>query len=166
VATPGSGLFNRYREEVDQGWSCHWHKKVKNTMIGEMIGELKGKVTGTRILTPHETTPKIETSQSQSGKILGLETMDMTTYWSIMQPNGMLYGEGNGVIMSKSGDMAMYKASGVGKMTGKGSAVSFRGVLYFQTMSQKWAALNSSSFVYEYDTDEMGNTSVKIWAWK
>jgi hypothetical protein len=135
-------------------------------MIGEMIGELHGKVTGTRILTPLETTPKIETSQSQSGKILGLDVMDMTTYWTVMQPNGMMYGEGNGVTMSKSGDMAMYKASGLGKMTGKGSSVSFRGVIYFQTTSQKWAALNSSSFVYEYDSDEQGNTSVKMWAWK
>lgn len=135
-------------------------------MIGDMIGELHGKVTGTRILTPHETTPKIETSQSQAGKILGIDVMDLTTYSAIMQQNGVLFGEGNGVAMSKSGDMAMYRASGLGRMTGKGSAVSFRGVVYFQTMSQKWAALNHNPVVYEYDADEQGNTTVKMWIWK
>lgn len=135
-------------------------------MIGEMISDLHGKVTVIRILPQLATTPKIETSISQSGKMLGLDVTDMTTYSSIMQPNGVLYGEGNGVAMSKSGDMAMYKASGLGKMTGKGSAVSFRGIIYFQTMSQKWASLNGTPVVFEYETDENGDTTAKTWAWK
>ena len=135
-------------------------------MIGEMLVELKGKVTGTRILPQLATTPEIETSIQQSGKMLGTDVMDMTTYRSIMQLNGVLFGEGNGVIMSKTGEMAMYKASGLGKMTGKGSAVSFRGVIYFQTQSPKWASLNGTPYVFEYETDENGNTHTKTWAWK
>lgn len=90
----------------------------------------------------------------------------MVTYKTVMQPNGVLFGKGHGVIMSKSGDMAMYTASGLGKMTGKGSAVSFRGIIYFKTMSPQWASLNSTPVVFEYEADENGNTTAKTWAWK
>lgn len=45
------------------------------------------------------------------------------------------------------------------------SQMSFRGI-NFQTLSQKWASLNDSPVVYEYEADENGNTSVKGWLLK
>ncbi len=62
--------------------------------------------------------------------------------------------------------MASWTGQGVGKFTGRGSAVSFRGAVYYQTTSAKLAHLNNIAVVFEYETDENGNTHGKFWEWK
>ena len=48
-----------------------------------------------------------------------------------------------------------------------GGKVSFRGAIYWNTASTgKLAPLNNVVGVYEYEIDEGGNTSAKIWEWK
>ena len=130
-------------------------------MLGEMAGEARGKVTAQRVLAGG----RVEVSFQQSGKILGAEAVELGTYVSEMRTDGTLFGEGQGVDMFKDGETAMWKGSGVGKFTGPG-AVSFRGAIYYQTASQKLARLNSVAAVFEYESDENGNTHAKIWEWK
>ena len=134
-------------------------------MLGEMVCELRGKVTGRRIL-PHEGMIKIELSTDASGKVLGIEAIDMTTFENIMKPGGIIFGMGQGAIMGKGGEMGMYYVNGVGKMTGKGTGATFRGALYMMSQTPKWSALNGIALIYEYETDENGNTHVKAWEWK
>src|SRR3990172_2572704 len=131
-------------------------------MLGEMIGETRGKVTGNRVLPSEVYAPKVETSTLESGKILGIEVTDMGTYFSVARAGGMLFGEGQGVTMTKDGEMAAWTGHGVGRFTGHGSAVSFRGALYYQTTSDKLARLNNIAVVFEYETDENGNTHAKF----
>lgn len=90
--------------------------------------------------------------------------MDMATCWSIMTGPDVLYGEGNGAVKSKTGELAVYRATGIAKM--KGSMPVWRGVLYFQSPTMKWGALNGVAVVYEYEMDENENTKVKLWEWK
>ncbi len=135
-------------------------------MLGEMIGEVRGKITGNRVLPSEGQAPKVETSMQQSGKILGVEVTDMGTYCSVARAVGGLYGEGQGVTMTKDGEVATWTGQGVGRFTGRGSAVSFRGALYYQTTSTELARLNSIAIVFEYETDENGNTHAKFWEWK
>jgi hypothetical protein len=52
----------------------------------------------------------------------------------------------------------------VGKF-GPGGAVSYRGMLFFQTNSQK-IALGSSCGAFEYEVDAAGSTISKVWEWK
>lgn len=87
-------------------------------MLGEMIGELRGKVTGNRVLPSGGQAPKVETSFQESGKILGVEATDMGTYWSAVRAGGGLYGEGQGVTMTKDGEMAAWTGNGAGRFTG------------------------------------------------
>lgn len=101
-----------------------------------------------------------------SGKLLGMDATDMVTYWSVMRSVGGLYGEGQGVTMTKDGEVATWRGHGVGKFTGRGSAVSFRGAVYFQTSSAKLARLNSVAVVFEHEVDENGNSHAKFWEWK
>ena len=131
-----------------------------------MIGEFRGKITGQRVLPSDGPNPKVETSVQMTGKLLGVEATNIVTYWSVMRSMGGLYGEANGVMMTKDGDTLTYIAHGVGKFTGKGSAVSFRGDNYIQTSSAKFARLNSVVIVFEYEGDENGNTQAKLWEWK
>jgi hypothetical protein len=42
-------------------------------MLGEIIYEAKGKVTGLRVLSVEEGIPKIETTTSQTGDLRGTE---------------------------------------------------------------------------------------------
>jgi len=136
-------------------------------MLGEKLGELHGKLTGQRILPPEGANPKCETSFEISGTILGVEITMMGTYWSIVRQDGTLYGEcpWQGIIMTKNGDMGTWSGAGVGRFTGEGTAVSFRGALYFQIASQNLARLNSIAAPYEWDVDAQGTARIDIWEW-
>jgi hypothetical protein len=53
-------------------------------MLGEQIGEEKGKVTGQRVLDIDESgTPKIETTFSSNAKFKGIDTVNTVTYGSV-----------------------------------------------------------------------------------
>ena len=137
-------------------------------MLGEMIGELRGKVTGQKILPSEGVNPKCETSFEVNGIVLGVEVTVMGTYWSVIRQNGTIYGEcpWQGFIMTKDGDVGTWGGAGVGRFTGEGTAVSFRGAIYFQIASQKLARLNNISVPYEFDVDAQGNALNRIWEWK
>jgi hypothetical protein len=135
-------------------------------MLGEMLGEERGQVTGTRVLSAEGDAPKVEVSFQASGRILGVDTADMGTYCSILRPDGTLFGEGQGIVTTADGDMTTWQGQGVGKVVGRGAAASWRGAIYYQTTSQKLARLNGIAVVFEYEVDEAGKTAAKIWEWK
>jgi hypothetical protein len=135
-------------------------------MIGEVIGEERGKITGTRVLPLEGQSPRIEVSFQASGKLLGLETTDMGTYIAVLTPEGVFRGDGQGVIMTANGETATWNGQGVGRPTGKGSAASWRGAIFYQSSSKRLAALNAVAAIFEYETDEHGNTTSKVWEWR
>lgn len=132
-------------------------------MLGEKIAETKGKVTNTRVL---ETSPqpKVETTFESTGKILGIEGKEVGTYWSVMQPSGVLNGEGHGVIMTKEG-VVTWTGSGVGKITTTGRT-SYRGAIYYKTTVERLLSLNGIAAIFEYEVDENGNTQAQVFEWK
>jgi hypothetical protein len=141
-------------------------KRRNYIMSGEIIGEFKGKITGYRITEILVNGPKSEISFKQMGKLLGVECFDRATYWGVMTGPDVMYGEGQGAIMSKSGEMGWYKATGTMKMEKNGPMPVWRGVLYIQSPTPKWSALNGKPLVYEYAMDEDENTHVKLFEWK
>ena len=132
-------------------------------MLGDALGEEKGKVLVRRVLAGD--TPSVEVSFEARGKLLNLDSTSMGTYTSQVRPDGTLYGEGQGVVLTSDGGMASWKGQGIGRMTGKGTAVSYRGALYYQTASPSLARLNGVAAVYEYEVDETGGTSARLWEW-
>src|ERR1700756_3592376 len=112
--------------------------------LGEMIGEVNAKVSGMRYLGD-----KIETSTQDTGKFWGVEGTGLTTFTSTPRPDGTMWGEGGG-LMQLGSEAIMFRGTGIGR-PGKGMAGSFRGVIYFNTMSQKFAKANGTVCVYEYD---------------
>jgi len=132
-------------------------------MLGEQLGESKGKRIVRRVLS---TDPlKAEVSFEDSGSMLGVATTGFGTYTSSVRMDGTAYGEGQGVMMTADGDLISWKGSGLGKF-GPGGALSYRGILYYQTPSQKLARLNSACGVFEYEVDPSGSTTTKVWEWK
>ena len=124
-----------------------------------MVVEERGKITGQRVLSGG----KVETSFEAKGKILGVEETDMATYLSEVRADGTIYGEGQGIVMTKEG-MLTWKGTGVGWFTERGQ--SFRGAVYYESTSQKFMRLNKVAAVFEYEVDQDGNTTGKSWEWK
>ena len=134
-------------------------------MLGEQIGEGRGKVTAQRVLPNPGSGPKMETSFQSSGSVFGIATSETATYVAVIRPDGSLFGDGQGVTMSREGDVMTWVGQGVGTIQKDGS-VSYRGAVYCQTTSPKWARLNSVAVVFEYEVDAEGNTRNRIFEWK
>ncbi|MGA2631453.1 MAG: hypothetical protein ABSG54_14740 [Terriglobia bacterium] len=133
-------------------------------MLGEQIGESRGKRTARRVLSV-DGGFKVEVSFESNGKVVGLDVNEIATYCSVSRPDGSLYGEGQGLIITQDGEAATWKGQGVGKFVG-GGAVSYRGAVYYSTASPKLARLNTVAAIFEFDVDVQGNTHSKFWEWK
>lgn len=135
-------------------------------MLGEQIGEFRGKIMGQRVLCPDGPNPKMEAWTHDYGKILGIDAEHTTTYTSTVWGPRLFHADAYGVITTKDGDTVTCIGGALGKYTGKGGAVNSRGAIYFQTTASKLARLSSVVGILEAAADENGNTSVKIWEWK
>ena len=91
-------------------------------MLGEQIGEVKGKSTGQRLLDVEEGLPKIEHSFSANARMKEVDITHMSTFWTIPRRNGVIYGEGQGVITTKDGsaEMATYIGRGIRRLLMEG----------------------------------------------
>jgi hypothetical protein len=128
-------------------------------MLGELIGEFKGKNTVYRVLPDG----RIETSGQGTGKILGKDAFVLTTSVGTMS-NGVFVGEVNSVITTMDGDAVMMRGNAVGWPSGNGGTT--RAASLQTTQSQKLARLNKVIGLHEYTTDMSDNWTGKIWEWK
>jgi hypothetical protein len=138
-------------------------------MLGDIIYEQKGKISGYRVLDTEG--PTIETTITGTGIINGIEVTDIVTYWSkpsssLQDNEKVFFAEGKGVISTKDGEMATWKGYGIGRYNGHNR--TDRGSVFFKTPTSngKLAFLNNKIGVFEYEADENGNTNGKIWEWK
>jgi hypothetical protein len=131
-------------------------------MQGEQIGEGAGKRSGRRVVAtdPHFV---VEVSFEDRTKLLGHDGTNIGTYTSTSKPDGSLYGEGQGVFATTSGDIATWKGIGVGRLLADG-AVSYQGCLSLSTSSAKLAKLNTIAAFFQFDVDANGNTRSKFFA--
>jgi len=134
-------------------------------MLGEKLGGESGKVTSQRVLPNPGGGPKMETSFQATGTILGVNETDTGTYSAVVRPDGTVYGEGQGVLMGKGGEVATWVGQGVGTIK-KDGAVSYRGAVYYQTAAPAWSRLNSVAAIFEFEVDGQGNSKSEIWEWK
>jgi hypothetical protein len=132
-------------------------------MLGDLLGESKGKRIVRRVLSSEPL--KIEVSFEDAGTMLAVATTGIGTYTSEGRPDGSIYGEGHGAMITADGEGITWRGSGSGKLL-PGGAISYRGILYYRTPSQKLARLNNACGVFEYEVDAAGNTTAKVWEWK
>ena len=132
-------------------------------MLGELIAEGRGKRIVRRTLSSEPL--KVEVSFEDAGKILGVDYTGFGTYCSEVRSDGTVFGEGEGAYLTGDGEIVSWKGSGLGRIK-EGGAVSYRGILYFRTASQKLARLNTVGGVFEYEVDADGGTHAKTWEWK
>lgn len=134
-------------------------------MLGELIGEFRGKRAPRRVVSTGGGGFLIEVSFESTGKIFGLDCTEIVTYTSGPRPDGSLFGEGNGIVLAPTGEVATWKGAGVGSVKPDGT-VGYRGAIYYSSASPALARLNSVAAVFEFDADAGGNTHSKVWEWK
>ena len=132
-------------------------------MLGEQIGETRGKRLVSRVVSVDP--PTTEVSFEDSGHLLGVPTKGIGTYTAVLHADGSLHGGGQGITMTADGDAVAWTGTGIGKF-GPGGSVSYRGMLFNRTTSQKLARLNNACIAFEYEVDASGETASKMWEWK
>ncbi len=133
-------------------------------MLGEFIGEFKGKITSQRVLSVEG--PRMETSISATGNLRGAQVTETLTYVASQTSKGVLHGVGNGVIMSTEGELVTYTGEGIGKFDSSGT-LKWRGAIFFTSESTgRLSSLNNLVGVFEAQVDAEGNFSDKTWEWK
>jgi hypothetical protein len=132
-------------------------------MLGEKISETTGKRIVRRVISINP--PTAEVSFEDRGTVLGIAGTGLGTYTSVIRPDGSIYGTGQGLTTTQDGDSLTWEGTGLGKF-GAGGAVSYRGMLYLHTTSQKLARLNNACGVFEFEVDAAGNTTSTVWEWK
>ena len=132
-------------------------------MLGDQIGVVTGRRIVRRVLSVDP--PTAEVSFEDSGTMFGVAVNGIGTYTSVVRADGSLYGHGQGLETTADGEGVTWSGTGVGKF-GPGGSVSYRGMLFFRTTSQKLARLNNACGAFEYDVDPAGNTVSKMWEWK
>jgi hypothetical protein len=135
-------------------------------MLGEKLGEEVGQTTGRRILPGTDGLhPVMEVSLEGSGTLIGAAYQNVGTYTATPRSDGTFIGEGQGVAMTADGAAIMWKGTGLGRFTETGSQV-WRGALYYETTSEKYARLNTTACVYEYEVAADGKTTGTFMEWK
>jgi hypothetical protein len=133
-------------------------------MLGEKIGEEKGKVVLRRVL-PNQGSPlTVEVTFQAEGTICGVAHKTVATYTSVMRPDGLMLGTGQGFASCAEGG-ATWVGQGVGSIKKDGS-LSYRGAIFYQTTAAQWSRLNGIAAVFEYEVDPQGNTVAGLWEWK
>lgn len=134
-------------------------------MLGEKIGEGSGKVISQRVLPNPGGSPKMETTFQSSGKLMGLASNETGTYSAELRPDGTLFGQGQGLVMSTQGEVASWTGQGVG-LPQKDGSIKYRGAIYFDSKSPTWSRLTSIAALFEYEVDAHGHTKGQLFEWK
>ena len=137
-------------------------------MLGELIYEQKGKISGYRVLDTEG--PTIETTITGTGIINGIEVTDIVTYWSKPSKSDLktVHAEGQGVILIKDGEMATWKGYGIGRYNGRNQ--TDKGSVFFKTstngklafLNNKMEFLNMKQTKMVIPTEKFGNGNNKI----
>lgn len=131
-------------------------------MLGEQIEELRGKITGQRMVN----VDTIETTVSSSGNIRGTQVTQVLTFVGRPPSEGVLHGIGMGMTMAGGSNVATFTGEAVGKSDSSGS-ISWRGSIFYKTSSTgSLSFLNNLVEVFEAQIDAAGNFSHKAWEWK
>ena len=136
-------------------------------MLGDKIGEERGKVTSRRALKsgdPHYL--KLEISFESQGTIYGTPCMGIGTYEVFERVSGQLYGVGQGMIRTQDGEGAIWNGHGVGTPTPDGG-VKFAASAAFQASAQgKLSRLNQVLVLVQHTASGDGSVKATFTEWK
>jgi hypothetical protein len=135
-------------------------------MLGELLGEMEGKVSSSSQRVVDVKGRTMETTVMASGSLKGVQVTETLTYVANPTSKGVLHGVGNGIITTEDGDIVTFTGEGIGAFDASG-VLKWRGAIFFDTSSEgKLGSLNNIVGVFEAQVDAQGNFRDKTWEWK
>jgi hypothetical protein len=133
-----------------------------NITLGNLIYQHKGKITSETVLEG----PTVQTSFASNGTVTGgvtnVNVTEIGTYTTTPRADGILYGEGQGVITGENGEIVTWDSQEIGSMAPNGE-ITFRGSIFFRTLSPTGSLgfLDNMVGVFIFQVDPSGNTAVE-----
>jgi hypothetical protein len=136
-------------------------------MLGDKIGEERGRVTGRRALKSDDPRYlKLEISFETQATLYGLSCTNIGTYEVFERIPGQLYGEGQGMLSTQDGEGAIWNGHGVGTPTPDGG-VKFAASVAFQAgATGKLARLNNVLVLVEHTAGGDGSANSTLMEWR
>jgi hypothetical protein len=134
-------------------------------MLGELIGQCTGKVTGIRVLPTEGQYARLEVSLQGQGALLGQPITDFGTYVQTVRPGGVLQGEAHNVMITANGEVADWFGGGVGRPTGPGFKSTYGVYGRFDAAPDTLARLETVATAIEYEVEEDGSYRWQMWEW-
>jgi hypothetical protein len=140
-----------------------------NVTIGDLILEGSAVSTGLRVLDAGtgDKGPKVEVSYVGNATIRGsINATDMGTLWSITNPDGTRYSEGQGILTTiTTGEMTTYTFQAIGQYGSDGKLRNHGSVFFNSNTSSsgQLSFLNKMIGVFADEIDTAGNSMTRIW---
>lgn len=139
------------------------------TVTGQLIYEAHGKIVAQKVINSGKTDgAKIQVSYSGSGKFTnGLDVTELWTFVNTHRLNGVIHGVGQGIIKTiDNKEIAL--ATGYGRgFTGVGGKIVYpTAQLYSTNSTGRLAFLNEIVRFSQWQVDNSGNYSYKMWEFK
>jgi hypothetical protein len=136
-------------------------------MLGERIGEERGKVTSRRALRSGDPRYlKMEVSYEAEGTLCGVPCQSIGTYEVFERVPGQIYGEGQGMVMTRDGESAIWNGHGVGAPTPDGGLKFAASVAFQAGPTGKLARLNGVLVLIEHTAGGDGSARSTMTEWK
>lgn len=133
--------------------------------IGKLLTDETGRLTVRRVLSVESGSARVETTFESAGYLGEAHYTDLGTLWSVIRPDGTLYGEWKGGLRTDDNDTAVYRGiTGGSYIDDTPHSRTYRGALTFENATGTLAELNSTLAVFEAVFDDAGKVTYRTWA--
>jgi hypothetical protein len=136
--------------------------------IGNLRYEERGRVTSQRVIDGNG--PAVENSYSAAGTLRAngaardrIPVTNIGTIKVFFRSGGVTYGEGQGVMTSRNGEIATWISQGIGQADQAGNIVVIGSAILGPSSTGSLAFLNNMVLVYKQVVDQTNNVSTRAW---
>jgi hypothetical protein len=134
------------------------------TSIGRLLTEEQGLLTVRRVLSVDDGAAKVEATFETSGFLHGVHYTALGTLWSVIRPDGTLYGELKGGLRTDDNDTGVYRGITGGEyLADTKHSRTYRGAITFENTVGALAELNSVLAVFELEIDDSNKVNYRTW---
>jgi hypothetical protein len=126
------------------------------------IGHEEGQTVGFRVLPDEGKGQWVEVSQRGKGKLFGLDSTNLITYRFMMNPDGSLRGEGQGIHSLSDGSMSAWSATATGTQKSPSGPQAWKVTLHFRNPTGKYTEFATRPVLADFDVAADWTTKAKI----
>ncbi len=130
-------------------------------MLGDIIGNAKGKITGSNKLSSGQ----VEVSFEGEGKFQGVGASEKGSYTQSLRSEGVLYADSQVSITTKDGDKVTWTGFGIGFPSGPGITANYAHCGTIETDSPNLAHLRGVAAISQCSVKENGDYTWTFWSW-